>query len=73
MENLNQQPQCPDKAGMDHFTPGFYGLQDSAYYKMAEKFGTRLHGSKTGIDYEVIETFYFSLFPVTCRDWQRNQ
>ena len=73
MDNMNQQPQCPDKAGIDHFIPGFYDHQDSAYYKITDNFGTRLHGSKAGIDYEVIETFYFRLLPVTCLDWKRKQ
>lgn len=70
MHNMEQHPQCLDNAGIDHFRPGFYDPQDSAYYQIADKIGTRLHGSKADIDHGIIEAFYFRLLPVTYRDWK---
>jgi hypothetical protein len=73
MHNMNQHPQRLDNAGIDHFIPGFNDHQDSGYHKIADQISRRLHGSNAGIDYEMMETFYFRLLPVTCRDWKCRQ
>jgi len=73
MHNMDQHPQRFDNAGINHFIPGFNDQQDSGYHKIADKIGTRLDGSKAGIDYEMIATFHFRLLPVTYRDWKCKQ
>lgn len=72
MHNMNQHTQRLDN-GIEHFIPECNGHQDSGYHNAADKIGGRSQGNKTGIDYEMMETFYVRLLPVTCRDWKCKQ
>lgn len=72
MHITNQQSQHIDKAEMDRVIAKFNDQQYSRYQALAEKIGARLHSSKAGSDFEMIEKFYCHLLPLTYREWMQR-
>lgn len=70
---MHQQPQYPDNTRASHFIPGLNGHRDSGDHKITGKINSRLDGNKACIDYEMMETFYYRLFPVTYCNWKCKQ
>ena len=69
MQITNQQPQRINMAGTGQVFARFNDKQHLRYQTLAEKVGARLYNSKAGSDLEMIERFYYRLFPVTYREW----